>query len=85
MAVRAIARITSVSVEVTTTDYTIVVGYDVRDGSNAHHGGSATATISSTTDSARANRMLRQAVADSIFADFSLTIDPGDIYCPSLN
>ena len=83
MAVHAIARLSATG-DVGTSAYAPTVAYDVREDSNAHHGSSVVVSIPFGTDSAKANRMLREAVADDILSQFSLTIDPGDIYCPSL-
>lgn len=83
MAVNAVARVSATG-DVGTSNYDVTVSYDVRDGSNAHHGSSVVVSIPRGTDSAKANRSLREAVATDILSQFSLTIDPGDIYCPTL-
>lgn len=83
MAVHATARV-STHGDVGISAYAPTVTYDVRDGSNSHYGSSVVVSIPHGTDSAKANRSLREAVAADILSQFSLTIDPGDIYCPSL-
>lgn len=84
MAVHAIARFASFS-DVGTTGYSVNIAYDVRDGSNPHQGSTVVVSVPFGTDSANANHYLREAVAADIFSQFSLTIDPGDIFCPVLS
>jgi len=83
MAVNAIASVGG-SYDLTTTDYTVLVSYIVKDGSNPHHGGSVSVVIPFGTDSCEANEMLRQGASDDIFIQFGLTIAPEDIYYPFL-
>jgi len=82
MAVDALAFLGGLaSGDLTTTDYVVQVQYYVRDGSGTRHSTSCLATIARGTESVVINRAIRP-VADDIFSQFSLTVDPNHIYFP---
>jgi hypothetical protein len=66
--------------DITATDYEISLGYIAREDSGTLRSATVTAVIPRGTESVKANRLLREAVADHMQTNFSLTIDPSDIY-----
>lgn len=68
--------------DLTETDYEVAVAYYVRDGSGTKHSSTAVVVIPRGTPAVKANRLLRDGVADHIYSTWSLTIDPSDIYFP---